>query len=225
VLDEADLAAGDFVRWTKQTIDLLDQLSMVADGRRHDRAPRSTPSVAASSLRLAVSGSPRLDPCALPAAVARAARGAGGLVLTTAFPALSWWRPCSSPCPRALIAHRPAPWPPCSSAPLRGGLFFVNLSFTARYLGPCRGSRCRRSKRLTAVMAIPIAWVSVDAAHRPARGRASWRSRARGGALGRARGAPRHVPYGGFLGALGVTQASSPLADVASWTGMSGCRS
>lgn len=30
-LDEADLAAGDFVRWTKQTIDLLDQLSLVAD--------------------------------------------------------------------------------------------------------------------------------------------------------------------------------------------------
>ncbi|MBA8816187.1 ATP-dependent RNA helicase HelY [Microbacterium halimionae] len=32
VLTEADMAAGDFVRWTKQTIDLLDQLSLVADG-------------------------------------------------------------------------------------------------------------------------------------------------------------------------------------------------
>jgi ATP-dependent RNA helicase HelY len=31
VLSLADLAAGDFVRWTKQTIDLLDQLSVVAD--------------------------------------------------------------------------------------------------------------------------------------------------------------------------------------------------
>ncbi len=31
VLDAADLAAGDFVRWAKQTIDLLDQLSIVAD--------------------------------------------------------------------------------------------------------------------------------------------------------------------------------------------------
>jgi ATP-dependent RNA helicase HelY len=31
VLSIADLAAGDFVRWTKQTIDLLDQLSVVAD--------------------------------------------------------------------------------------------------------------------------------------------------------------------------------------------------
>jgi ATP-dependent RNA helicase HelY len=32
VLRDADLAAGDFVRWSKQTIDLLDQLSVVADG-------------------------------------------------------------------------------------------------------------------------------------------------------------------------------------------------
>jgi ATP-dependent RNA helicase HelY len=31
VLDDAELAAGDFVRMTKQTIDMLDQLSMVAD--------------------------------------------------------------------------------------------------------------------------------------------------------------------------------------------------
>jgi ATP-dependent RNA helicase HelY len=32
VLQDADMAAGDFVRWTKQTIDLLDQLSLVAQG-------------------------------------------------------------------------------------------------------------------------------------------------------------------------------------------------
>lgn len=31
VLIDADMAAGDFVRWTKQTIDLLDQLSIVAE--------------------------------------------------------------------------------------------------------------------------------------------------------------------------------------------------
>ncbi len=31
VLRDTDLAAGDFVRWAKQTIDLLDQLSLVAD--------------------------------------------------------------------------------------------------------------------------------------------------------------------------------------------------
>ncbi|MET0304567.1 MAG: DEAD/DEAH box helicase [Microbacteriaceae bacterium] len=32
VLRDADLAAGDFVRWMKQAIDLLDQVSIVADG-------------------------------------------------------------------------------------------------------------------------------------------------------------------------------------------------
>ncbi|GLJ60392.1 MULTISPECIES: DEAD/DEAH box helicase [Microbacterium] len=32
VLTAADMAAGDFVRWAKQTIDLLDQLSIVAEG-------------------------------------------------------------------------------------------------------------------------------------------------------------------------------------------------
>lgn len=32
VLFDADMAAGDFVRWSKQTIDLLDQLSNVGDG-------------------------------------------------------------------------------------------------------------------------------------------------------------------------------------------------
>ncbi|TAM68974.1 MAG: DEAD/DEAH box helicase [Microbacteriaceae bacterium] len=32
VLRDADMAAGDFVRWTKQTIDLLDQISVVAVG-------------------------------------------------------------------------------------------------------------------------------------------------------------------------------------------------
>ncbi|WP_438353043.1 DEAD/DEAH box helicase [Microbacterium sp. CJ88] len=33
VLSDADMAAGDFVRWAKQTIDLLDQLSIVADAK------------------------------------------------------------------------------------------------------------------------------------------------------------------------------------------------
>ena len=32
VLRETDLAAGDFVRWMKQIVDLLDQVSLVADG-------------------------------------------------------------------------------------------------------------------------------------------------------------------------------------------------
>ena len=38
VLRNAELAAGDFVRWMKQAIDLLDQLSLVADGPLGRRA-------------------------------------------------------------------------------------------------------------------------------------------------------------------------------------------
>jgi len=33
VLQDTELAAGDFVRWTKQTIDVLEQLEQVAPKR------------------------------------------------------------------------------------------------------------------------------------------------------------------------------------------------
>jgi ATP-dependent RNA helicase HelY len=38
VLRDAELAAGDFVRWMKQAVDLLDQISLVADGPLGRRA-------------------------------------------------------------------------------------------------------------------------------------------------------------------------------------------
>ncbi len=41
VLIDADMAAGDFVRWAKQTIDLLDQLSMVAEDLNLARTARA----------------------------------------------------------------------------------------------------------------------------------------------------------------------------------------
>ncbi len=41
VLSDTDLAAGDFVRWAKQTIDLLDQLSQVAPDAALARTARS----------------------------------------------------------------------------------------------------------------------------------------------------------------------------------------
>ncbi|MGV2983628.1 DEAD/DEAH box helicase [Microbacterium sp. AGC85] len=40
VLVDADMAAGDFVRWAKQTIDLLDQLSIVAEDAEVARTAR-----------------------------------------------------------------------------------------------------------------------------------------------------------------------------------------
>lgn len=45
VLTEADMAAGDFVRVTKQTIDLLDQLSLVAEGELGRTARQALDSV------------------------------------------------------------------------------------------------------------------------------------------------------------------------------------
>lgn len=41
VLRLADLAAGDFVRWMKQAVDLLDQISLVADGELGSTARRA----------------------------------------------------------------------------------------------------------------------------------------------------------------------------------------
>ncbi|MFJ6427869.1 DEAD/DEAH box helicase [Microbacterium maritypicum] len=41
VLIDADMAAGDFVRWAKQTIDLLDQLSIVAEDAALARTARA----------------------------------------------------------------------------------------------------------------------------------------------------------------------------------------
>ena len=50
MLVETDLAAGDFVRLAKQMIDLLDQMSIVADAELGATARRrSTPCDAASS--------------------------------------------------------------------------------------------------------------------------------------------------------------------------------
>lgn len=40
VLIDADMAAGDFVRWAKQTLDLLDQLSIVSDEAKLARTAR-----------------------------------------------------------------------------------------------------------------------------------------------------------------------------------------
>ncbi|MGI6877587.1 DEAD/DEAH box helicase [Microbacterium sp. gxy059] len=45
VLGDADMAAGDFVRWAKQTIDLLDQIGQVAEGDLARTARRAVDAV------------------------------------------------------------------------------------------------------------------------------------------------------------------------------------
>ena len=177
---------------------------------------------------MSVGTTPHRSPRGLPLWGALVAAAAGGLVLTLAFPGLSWWPAVFVAVPLALvglIGRRG--W----SAVLVGfvfgaALFFVNLSFTARYLGPVPWIALSvLEAALTAAMAAPIAW-----AYR-------WVPRLAPGAWGRTVALPALVaglwvsreellgtfPYGGFPWArIGVTQASSPLADVASWTGMSG---
>ncbi|KAA9110615.1 apolipoprotein N-acyltransferase [Microbacterium rhizomatis] len=153
---------------------------------------------------------------------------AGGLLLTTAFPALGWW-PMAFPAVVlalvGLIGRRL--W----SSVLVGfafgaSFFFVNLYFTARYLGPVPWVALSMLEALlTAAGAVPIAlayrWVPRILRSTAARlivlpmlvaGLWTMREQVIGS-----------WPYGGFpWGRIGVTQVSSPLAHIVSWVGMSG---
>ncbi|WP_448388608.1 apolipoprotein N-acyltransferase [Microbacterium aurum] len=164
----------------------------------------------------------------LPLWAAVLAAAAGGLLLTAAFPASGWWPVVFAAVPLALVSliGRRAWAAVLVGAVFGAALFFLNLSFTARYLGPVPWiALSSLETALTAVMALPLAL-----AYR-------WLPRVAPGTLGRLLALPALVaglwvsreellgtfPYGGFPWArLAVTQASSPLADVASWTGMSG---
>ncbi|MFT4051798.1 MAG: apolipoprotein N-acyltransferase [Microbacterium sp.] len=167
----------------------------------------------------------------LPLWAAALVSAAAGLLLTLAFPATAWWPVVFVAVPLALVALiGRGSWAALLVGFLFGaGLFFVNLSFTARYLGPVPWLALSiLEAALTAVMAVPV-----SLAYR-------WMPRLIGGCPGgwaRLVALPALVaglwvsreellgtfPYGGFPWArLAVTQASSPLADVASWTGMSG---
>lgn len=164
----------------------------------------------------------------LPLRLAVPAAAAGGLVLTLAFPATAWWPAVFVAVPLALLSliGRRVGGAVLVGLVFGAALFFVNLSFTARYLGPVPWIALSTLEALlTAAMAVPI-----TLAYR-------WTPRLAPGAGGRLVALPALVaglwvgreqllgsfPYGGFPWArLGVTQASSPLAEVASWTGMSG---
>ncbi|WP_372432901.1 apolipoprotein N-acyltransferase [Microbacterium dextranolyticum] len=164
----------------------------------------------------------------LPLWLALVTAAAAGLVLTLAFPAVAWWPAVFIAVPLALLSliGRRAGAALLVGFVFGAALFFVNLSFTARYLGPIPWIALSTLEALlTAAMAIPLAL-----AYR-------WMPRIAPGTYGRLIALPALVaglwvareellgtfPYGGFPWArLGVTQASSPLAEVASWVGMSG---
>ncbi|OJU45025.1 MAG: apolipoprotein N-acyltransferase [Microbacterium sp. 69-7] len=164
----------------------------------------------------------------LPLWAAAVVATAAGLVLTLAFPALSWWPAVFVAVPLGLLTliGRRTGGAFTVGLLFGVGLFFVNFSFTARYLGPVPWIALSTLESvLTAVMAIPIAW-----AYR-------WLPRWAPGAAGRLLALPALVaglwvsreelqgtfPYGGFPWTrVAVTQADSPLVHVTSWTGMSG---
>ncbi len=164
----------------------------------------------------------------LPLWVATIASAAAGAILTLAFPAVSWWPVVFVAVPLALvclIGRRV--WGAALVGLAFGVAFFlINVSFTARYLGPVPWLALSIFEALlTAVAAVAIAlayrlvprvvtgaWSRLVAL--PALVAGLWTMREQ--FLG-------SWPYGGFpWGRIGVTQVSSPLAHVVSWTGMSG---
>ena len=153
---------------------------------------------------------------------------AGGLALTLAFPEHSWWPMVFVAVPLALLSliGRSA-WGAVLVGFVFGLAFFlVNVSFTARYLGPVPWLALSfLEAALTAVAAVPITW-----AYRwlPRVSSATWVRLILLPLLVSGLWTMRDLwlgswPYGGFpWGRIGVTQATSPLAPVASWVGMTG---
>ncbi|GAA2576179.1 apolipoprotein N-acyltransferase [Microbacterium binotii] len=152
----------------------------------------------------------------------------GGLALTTAFPALSWWPLVFVAIPLALVSliGRSVGGAFLVGTAYGAAFFLVNVSFTARFLGPVPWLALSVLEAvLTGAAAILITW-----AYR-------WVPRALRGMWPRLIVLPLLVaglwvlreqwvgtfPYGGFpWGRVGVTQVNGPLAPLLSWVGMSG---
>lgn len=164
----------------------------------------------------------------LPLWAAVVASAAGGLALTTAFPHLAWWPMVFIAVPLALVSliGRRIPSAFLVGFVFGASFFFVNLLFTARYLGPVPWIALSMLEALlTAACAvlISLAYRWVPAVLPGGWGRlvvlpvlvaGLWTLREE--VLG-------NFPYGGFpWGRVGVTQSNGPFADVASWVGMSG---
>ncbi|MBN9174786.1 MAG: apolipoprotein N-acyltransferase [Microbacterium sp.] len=164
----------------------------------------------------------------LPLGIAAFVSVIAGLLLTLAFPGLSWWPMVFVAVPLALITLiGRSVWGSLLVGFLFGAAFFlVNVLFTARYLGPVPWlalSFLEAAMTGIASIAITLAYrwtprVLKSRASRlsllPALVAALWTMREQW--LG-------SWPYGGFpWGRIGVTQAGGPLAHLASWVGMSG---
>lgn len=175
-------------------------------------------------------GSAALPPArpVLPLWAAVLAAAAGGFILTLAFPTTAWWPVVFLAIPLALLSliGRRLWGAVLVGFVFGAALFFINFSFTGRYLGPVPWIALSTLETLlTAAMAVPIAlayrWMPAVAPRPwgrllalPALVAGLWVSREE--LLGT-------FPYGGFPWTrIAITQAGSPLAETASWTGMSG---
>ena len=164
----------------------------------------------------------------LPLWAAVVASVAGGLLFTAAYPSLGWWPAVFAAVPLGLIGLIGRSIPGSLLVGLAFGASFTltNLAFTARYLGPVPWLALSMLEALLmTVLAVPIMlayrWVP-----RVLPGR-WWQLVALPGlvaALWTLRELVQGTfPYGGFpWGRVGVTQSNGPLADIASWVGMSG---
>jgi len=169
---------------------------------------------------------PRTAPLRLAVAVPVAI--AAGVVLSTAYPALAWWPAVFLAVPLALvplIGRRT--WSALLVGFVFGAAFYsVNVAFTARYLGPIPWL----ALSLFEALLTGVAAIAITLAYR-------WFPQAFPGAWSRLVGLPALVaglwtmrelfvgawPYGGFpWGRIGVALVSGPLAEGASWVGMSG---
>lgn len=164
----------------------------------------------------------------LPLWAAVVASVAGGLLFTSAYPSLGWWPMVFAAVPLGLIGLVGRSIPASLLVGFAFGASFslTNLAFTARYLGPVPWLALSMLEALLmTALAVPITlayrWLPALLPGRwwrlialPALVAALWvlRELVQGS-----------FPYGGFpWGRVGVTQSNGPLADVASWAGMSG---
>ncbi|WEG10575.1 apolipoprotein N-acyltransferase [Microbacterium horticulturae] len=164
----------------------------------------------------------------LPLGIATFTAVVAGALLTTAFPALSWWPMVFVAVPLTLLTliGRRA-WAAFLVGFAFGIAFFlINVSFTGRYLGPVPWVALSVLEALlTAAGAVPIAW-----AYRwmPRLLPARWARVTLLPALVAGLWTMRELllgsfPYGGFpWGRIGITQVNGPLAQAASWVGVNG---
>jgi len=203
---------------------------------RHGTAvpdPTSAPpvQVSRSLAGVAMDGAHGEPPLGLPAALVAAL--VAGLTLDVAFPALGWWPLAFLAVPLALLSLRGRRWTGSMLVGLVfGAAFFVpHVSWVSQFLGDhplgwvpwiaLAAAEALLMAVLSPLITLTYRWgpdqnsrAMLHLVALPALVAGAWTVREL--VMG-------SWPYGGFpWGRLGMSQAASPLAEVSSWTGVSG---